>query len=57
MAADILLYHPDIVPVGEDQKQHVYLTRTTASKLQNRYGEYFQRARNLSWKSFKNIRA
>jgi tryptophanyl-tRNA synthetase len=41
MAADILLYNTDIVPVGEDQKQHVELTRTIASKFNNLYGETF----------------
>jgi tryptophanyl-tRNA synthetase len=33
-AADILLYEPDLVPVGEDQKQHVELTRDIANSLQ-----------------------
>lgn len=42
MAADILLYHPDIVPVGEDQEQHVELTRMIVRKFNNRYGEYFK---------------
>ncbi|WP_300747792.1 tryptophan--tRNA ligase [uncultured Brachyspira sp.] len=42
MAADILLYHPDIVPVGEDQQQHVELTRMIVRKFNNRYGEYFK---------------
>ncbi len=41
MAADILLYNTDIVPVGEDQKQHVELTRTIANKFNNLYGETF----------------
>ena len=38
MAADILLYDTDVVPVGEDQKQHVELTRTLAKKFNNLYG-------------------
>ena len=38
MAADILLYSPDYVPVGEDQKQHVELTRDVAERMNNRYG-------------------
>lgn len=42
MAADILLYKPNIVPVGEDQEQHVELTRMIVRKFNNRYGEYFQ---------------
>ncbi len=41
MAADILLYQPDAVPVGEDQAQHLELTRMIARKFNARYGEYF----------------
>ncbi len=40
-AADILLYHGTRIPVGEDQKQHVELTRNIARWFNNRYGEYF----------------
>ena len=39
MAADILLYHADKVPVGEDQKQHLELTRDIAQKFNNDYGQ------------------
>lgn len=39
MAADILLYQSDIVPVGDDQKQHVELTRDLAERFNKRYGE------------------
>lgn len=39
MAADILLYDIDIVPVGKDQKQHVEMTRDIALKFNNAYGE------------------
>ena len=42
MAADILLYQPDYVPVGEDQKQHVELTRDVAQRFNNLYGETFK---------------
>ena len=42
MAADILLYEPDYVPVGEDQKQHVELCRDVAIRMNNRYGEIFR---------------
>ena len=42
MAADILLYQPDYVPVGEDQKQHVELTRDVAQRFNNLYGETFR---------------
>lgn len=38
MAADILLYDPSYVPVGEDQKQHVELTRDLAERMNNKYG-------------------
>ena len=41
MAADILLYHATHVPVGEDQKQHVELTRDIAAKFNNDYGTEF----------------
>ncbi|MCG7380001.1 tryptophan--tRNA ligase [Paenibacillus sp. ACRSA] len=41
MAADILLYNADLVPVGEDQKQHLELTRDLAGRFNHRYGEYF----------------
>jgi tryptophanyl-tRNA synthetase len=42
MAADILLYQTDIVPVGDDQKQHVELTRDLAERFNARYGETFR---------------
>lgn len=41
MAADILLYDADFVPVGVDQKQHVELTRNLAERFNNRYGDTF----------------
>ncbi len=41
MAADILLYDADFVPVGVDQKQHVELTRDIAERFNNRFGETF----------------
>lgn len=41
MAADILLYKTNLVPVGEDQLQHIELTRTIARKFNNIYGETF----------------
>jgi tryptophanyl-tRNA synthetase len=40
-AADILLYQPDRVPVGEDQRQHLELTRTLAQRFNTRYGTAF----------------
>lgn len=39
MAADILLYDSEVVPVGKDQKQHVEITRDLAGKINDRYGE------------------
>jgi tryptophanyl-tRNA synthetase len=42
MAADILLYQTDIVPVGEDQKQHVELTRTIARKFNQKFSQTFK---------------
>ncbi|AXL12697.1 tryptophan--tRNA ligase [Microbacterium foliorum] len=41
MAADILLYQTDVVPVGDDQKQHVELTRDLAERFNSRFGETF----------------
>jgi tryptophanyl-tRNA synthetase len=41
-AADILLYQADQVPVGEDQKQHLELTRDIATRFNNLYGEVFK---------------
>ena len=42
MAADILLYDTDVVPVGQDQKQHVEYAREIAGKLNTAYGETFK---------------
>ena len=41
MAADILLYDADFVPVGDDQKQHLELTRDIANRFNNYYGDFF----------------
>jgi tryptophanyl-tRNA synthetase len=41
MAADILLYRPQLVPVGEDQRQHLELTRNLAERFNARFGETF----------------
>lgn len=40
MAADILLFDADVVPVGQDQKQHLEMTRDFAQRFNNRYGEH-----------------
>ena len=42
MASDILLYQVDFVPVGEDQKQHIELTRNVASRFNKEYGDCFK---------------
>lgn len=41
MASDILLYQTDIVPVGDDQKQHLELTRNIAQRFNNKYNDIF----------------
>ena len=42
MAADILIYGADVVPVGDDQDQHLELTRTLARRFNSRFGELFK---------------
>jgi tryptophanyl-tRNA synthetase len=42
MAGDILLYQTDLVPIGDDQKQHLELSRDIAERFNNRYGETFK---------------
>ncbi|MBP9701749.1 MAG: tryptophan--tRNA ligase [Candidatus Pacebacteria bacterium] len=42
MAADILLYDTDVVPVGQDQKQHIEITRDTAQKFNGTFSEIFK---------------
>jgi tryptophanyl-tRNA synthetase len=42
MAADILLYNTDLVPVGEDQKQHLELTRDLAERFNKKYADIFK---------------
>jgi tryptophanyl-tRNA synthetase len=42
MAADILIYDSDVVPVGKDQKQHIEITRDLAVKMNETYGEIFK---------------
>jgi len=41
MAADILLYHAHLVPIGDDQRQHLEVTRDLAERFNNRFGEVF----------------
>src|SRR5689334_5555925 len=42
MAADILIYDSDVVPVGKDQKQHIEITRDLATKINETFGEVFK---------------
>ncbi len=51
MAADILLYKAELVPVGEDQLQHLELTNTIARKFNNKFGEYFKKVEAIISKS------
>ncbi len=51
MAADILLYDADVVPVGEDQRQHVEYTREAMTKFNNTYGDTFVAPQELVIKS------
>lgn len=48
MAADILLYSPDAVPVGEDQLQHLELTRTLAERFNAKFGDTFIAPKSLT---------
>ena len=54
-AADILLYQADLVPVGEDQRQHIELTRDLAGRFNTRYGESFRIPDGLIVKSAAKI--
>jgi tryptophanyl-tRNA synthetase len=47
MAADILLYDADVVPVGQDQRQHVEYAREAAAKFNNAYGQTFKEPQEL----------
>lgn len=47
MAADILLYDTDVVPVGEDQRQHIEYTREAAEKFTNSFGSVFKIPKEL----------
>ncbi|MDP2668801.1 MAG: tryptophan--tRNA ligase [bacterium] len=55
MAADILLYNPDVVPVGEDQLQHLELARTLARKFNSKFGETFKEPKALVQKNGARI--
>ncbi len=53
MASDILLYKPVMVPVGEDQQQHIELTRDIARKFNNRFGRVFPEPKNYNLKPLR----
>lgn len=48
MAADILVHRADVVPVGDDQRQHLELTRTLATRFNQRYGDVFTVPRGVT---------
>lgn len=55
MAADILLYDTDVVPVGEDQRQHIEYTREAATKFNNAYGEMLKLPKEIILKSVATV--
>jgi tryptophanyl-tRNA synthetase len=55
MASDILLYDPEIVPVGADQKQHVEYARDTAQKFNNIFGETFTLPKDMILKEIASV--
>jgi tryptophanyl-tRNA synthetase len=55
MAADILMYDTDVVPVGRDQVQHVEMAREIADKFNNTFGETFKRPKELIVKDVETV--
>jgi tryptophanyl-tRNA synthetase len=55
MAADILLYKAETVPIGKDQEQHVELTRSLAKKFNQKFGETFKEPKSLILKEGSKI--
>ncbi len=53
MAADILIYKPKLVPVGDDQTQHLELARDVARKFNNRFGKVFPEPKNYLLKPLR----
>ncbi len=51
MASDIVLYNTDIVPVGEDQRQHIEYTREVVNKFNGNYGELFKTPKEMIMKT------
>jgi tryptophanyl-tRNA synthetase len=55
MASDILIYNSDIVPVGQDQKQHLEIARDTAEKFNRTFGETFKLPEPLILENVKTV--
>lgn len=55
MAADILMYGTDVVPVGQDQKQHIEIARDTAEKFNRIFGETFKMPEPLILETVKTV--
>jgi tryptophanyl-tRNA synthetase len=55
MAADILLYDTDVVPVGEDQRQHLEYAREAAAKFNNAYGQTFKEPKEIINKAVATV--
>lgn len=55
MAADILMYDADVVPVGRDQVQHVEMAREIADKFNNTFGQTFKRPKELLVKNVETV--
>ncbi|MCK5459856.1 tryptophan--tRNA ligase [Candidatus Parcubacteria bacterium] len=55
MAADILIYKINIVPVGKDQKQHIEIARTIAQKFNNQFGKFFIEPQEIIRKEVETI--
>ncbi len=55
MAADILLYDPEVVPVGKDQKQHIEYARDTAQKFNRIFGETFTLPEEIIMESVESV--
>lgn len=55
MAADILMYDADVVPVGRDQVQHIEMAREIADKFNNTYGETFKRPKEILVKEMEVV--
>lgn len=55
MSSDILLYDPDVVPVGKDQKQHIEYARDTAQKFNRIFGDTFKLPKEVIMESVESV--